>query len=124
MPGHRPLAIRSLAWHRGRPAAPPYPAHMNTSAEARVIASFTFIVALLLGAWGALDSLIAGPRSLLTEPELGRLVIALMPFAATGVAFQATKATEAAWARALGGAAVMLGVLTSLGGVLYFLANT
>ena len=28
---------------------------MNTSAEARVIASITFIVALLLGAWGQLD---------------------------------------------------------------------
>jgi hypothetical protein len=98
---------------------------MNTSAEARVIASFTFIVALMLGAWGALDHLIAGPSSILfSEPELGRLVIALMPFAATAVAFQATKATAAAWARALGGAAVMLGILCSLGGVLYFLTNT
>jgi hypothetical protein len=29
-----------------------------------------------------------------------------------------------AWARALGRAAVMLGVLTSIGGVLYLLANT
>ena len=32
-------------------------------------------------------------------------------------------AAEAAWTRALGGAAVMLGVLTGLGGVLYFLTN-
>ena len=47
-----------------------------------------------------------------------------MPFAATAVAFQAGNATKVAWARALGGAAVMLGVLASLGGVLYFLANT
>ena len=97
---------------------------MNTSAEARVIASFTFIVALLFGAWGALDFLIAGPSSLLPEPEIGSLLIALMPFAATAVAFQATKAVQAAWARTLGGAAVMLGVLTSLGGVLYFLTNS
>lgn len=97
---------------------------MDTSAEARVIASFTFIVALLLGAWGALDHLLTGPPSLLPESEFGRLAIALMPFAATAVAFQAAKATEVAWARTLGGAAVMLGILDSLGGVLYFLANT
>ena len=69
-----------------------------------------------------------GPRSttctgLLAEPELAGLGIALMPFAATAVAFQAAKAAEAAWARVLGGAAVMLGVLSSLGGVLYFLAS-
>jgi hypothetical protein len=97
---------------------------MITSADARVIASFTFIVALLLGAWAALDNLITGPSSLLPDSELGRLVIALMPFAATAVAFQAANATKVAWARALGGAAVMLGVLACLGGVLYFLANT
>ena len=90
---------------------------MNNSAEARVIASFTFIVALLFGAWGALGHLIA---RLLVESEFGGLVIALMPFAATAVAFQAA---EAAWARVLGGAGVMLGVLSSLGGVLYFLAS-
>jgi len=97
---------------------------MNSSAEARVIASFTFIVALLFGAWGALDFLIAGPSTLLPEQEIGSLLVALMPFAATAVAFQAAKATGAAWARTLGGAAVMLGVLASVGGVLYFLANT
>jgi hypothetical protein len=91
---------------------------MNTRADARVIASFTFIVALLLGAWAPLDNLIS-PNS-----EFGRLVIALVPFAATAVAFQAGNATKIAWARSLGGAAVMLGVLASPGGVLYFLANT
>lgn len=97
---------------------------MNTGAEARVIASFSFIVALLFGAWGALDHLIVGPPSfLLSEPEPGRLAIALLPFAATAVAFQAANAAEAAWARTLGGAAVMLGVLSSLGGVLYFAAG-
>jgi hypothetical protein len=97
---------------------------MNNSAEARVIASFTFIVALLVGAWSALDNLIAGPSSLLPNSEFGRLAIALMPFAATAVAFQAANAVQVAWARALGGAAVSLGVLASLGGVLYFLAFT
>ena len=94
---------------------------MNNTAEARVIASFTFIVALLLGAWGPLDSLITG---LVDEPEIIRLLVALMPFAATAVAFQATNAAEAAWARTLGGAAVMLGALSSLGGVLYFVSMT
>ncbi len=97
---------------------------MNTSAEARVIASFTFIVSLLLGSWGALDNLITGPSSLLPDSEVGRLGIALMPFLATAAAFQAANTTQVAWARALGGAAVMLGTVTSLGGVLYFLANT
>lgn len=97
---------------------------MNNSAEARIIASFTFIVALLLGAWGALDHLIASPSSLLGDSEFGPLAVALVPFATTAVAFQATNAVATAWARALGGAAVMLGILTSLGGVLYFLANT
>ena len=97
---------------------------MYTSAEARVIASFTFIVALLLGAWAAIDHLITGPSSVLPDSEFGRLAIALTPFAATAMAFQAANAAKVAWARALGGAAVMLGVLASVGGVLYFLANT
>lgn len=97
---------------------------MITSAEARVIASFTFIVALMFGAWAGLDHLVAGPASPLGEPELGRLVITLLPVVGTAVAFQATNAVEAAWARALGGAAVMLGVLASLGAVLYFVAST
>ena len=98
---------------------------MNTSAEARVIASFTFIVALMLGAWAAIDSQLSGAFDFLgDEPELARLVITLLPFAATAVAFQATTAVDVAWARALGGAAVMLGGLSCLGAVLYFLANT
>ncbi|MET1059744.1 MAG: hypothetical protein ABWX84_09110 [Nocardioides sp.] len=94
---------------------------MNNSAEARVIASFAFIVALLLGAWGALDHLIG---SFLDEPEFGFLGVALVPFAATAVAFQAANAAEPAWARVLGSAAVMLGALSCLGGVLYFLASS
>lgn len=97
---------------------------MDTSAEARVIASFTFIVALMLGAWGHLEYLVAGPSSPVPSTEVGRLLVALVPFALTAVAFQAARAASAAWARALGGAAVMLGVVASLGAVLYFLANT
>jgi hypothetical protein len=76
----------------------------------------------MLGAWGALDNLLAS--SLMDESEFGRLIIALLPFAATAVAFQAASTAEAAWARTLGGAAVMLGILSSLGAVLYFLAST
>lgn len=97
---------------------------MDTTPEARVIASFTFIVALLLGMSGPLDHLLAGPSSPIPSTELARLVVALLPFVATAVAFQAGKAAATAWARALGGAAVMLGGLTCLGGILYFLANT
>lgn len=97
---------------------------MTNSAEARVVASFTFIVALLLGAWGSLDVVVTGSSLLPAQPELGRLVIALVPFAATVVAFLAANAAEALWARTLGSAAVMLGVLSSVGAVLYFLANT
>ena len=95
---------------------------MTTSAEARVVASFTFIVVLMLGAWGALDNLLAS--SLMDESEFARLFIALLPFAATAVAYQAATAAQAAWARTLGGATVMVGILSSLGGVLYFLAST
>jgi hypothetical protein len=97
---------------------------MNTTAEARVIASFTLITALLLGAWSSLDHLLTGPSSLMPDSEFGRLGIALLPFAVTAVAWQATGAARDGWARVLGGAAVMLGVLTCVGGVLYFLANT
>ena len=97
---------------------------MNTSAEARVVASFTFIVALLLGAWVSLETLIAGSSLLPGGLEISRVVIALVPFAATAVAYQAARASQAAWARTLGGAAVMLGGLTCLAAVLYFLANT
>jgi hypothetical protein len=97
---------------------------VDTSAEARVIASFTFLVALLLGAWSAIDNLITGPSSVLPDSELGRLAVASLPLAATAVAFQATTVATAGWARVVGGAAVMLGVLASVGGVLYFLANT
>jgi hypothetical protein len=78
----------------------------------------------MLGAWGALDHLLVGPDPfLLTAREPGRLVIALLPVAATVVAFRATKAVAAAWARTLGSATVMLGVLSSLAGVIYFVTN-
>jgi hypothetical protein len=97
---------------------------MYTAAEARVIASFTFIVALLFGAWGAIDNLVAGPTAVMADSELARLAVALTPFVATGVAYQATKAAQVAWAKALGGAAVMLGVLVCFGAVLYFRAYT
>ena len=80
---------------------------MDTSAEARVVASFTFIVALLLGVWGAVNSL------------LWPILTVLTPFAATAVAFQAARAAQAGWARTLGGAAVMLGVLACLGALLF-----
>lgn len=54
--------------------------------------------------------------------DLGQLVIALTPFAATAVAAQAARVTTVAWAQALGGAAVILGALTCVGGILYLVA--
>ncbi|HSE45257.1 MAG TPA: hypothetical protein VLA89_07995 [Gemmatimonadales bacterium] len=57
---------------------------------------------------------------MLAEPELGGLGIALMPFAASAVAF---RVAETAWAPMAGAATVMLGALSSLGAVLYFLAS-
>jgi hypothetical protein len=97
---------------------------MTNSAQARVVASFTFIVVLMLGAWAALDQQLTQPPAfLITEPEPARLLIALLPIAATWVAYQAANAAAAAWARTLGSATVMLGTLASLGGVLYFVSN-
>ncbi|WP_435746182.1 hypothetical protein [Nocardioides sp. SYSU DS0663] len=45
------------------------------------------------------------------------------PPAATAVAWQATTAAEAPWARTTGSAAVMLGVLASLAGAFYFVTT-
>jgi hypothetical protein len=50
---------------------------MYTSAEARVIASFTIIAALLLGAWVPLDQLLNSPSAVTPGVGFGRLVIAL-----------------------------------------------
>jgi hypothetical protein len=97
---------------------------MTTSADARVIASFTFIVVLLLGGWASMDNLIAGPSAPFPDSEVARLGIALVPFVATAVALQATNQTNPGWTRTLGGAATMLGVLACVGGVLYFIAYT
>lgn len=93
---------------------------MNTSAEARVVASFTFITALLLGAWTPLDAWL---ERIFQGDLLGSLIVTLVPFVATGIAHQAARTAEAAWARVLGGAAVMLGGLTCVGAVLYLSVN-
>ena len=95
---------------------------MNTSAESRVIASFTFIVALMLGAWNGLVGL---GVEFLPEPMsgVGRSAVGLLPFAATFVAYRATNAAQEAWARTLGSAAVMLGALTCVAGVLFISAT-
>ena len=96
---------------------------MQISAEARVVACFTFIVALLLGAWSALDHLLAGPYAPLPA-EFAAMTVTVIPMAVTALAFQATRSLDIPWARTMGGAAVLLGFLSSVGGVLYFLANT
>lgn len=95
---------------------------MITSSESRIVASFTFIVVLMLGAYGSLDA-IASQSGLLPSGAVGRVVIALMPLVAAVVAAQATRTTDRDWTRALGGAAVLLGVLATLGGALYVAAR-
>lgn len=47
------------------------------------------------------------------------MVLLLLPLTATAAAFEATRSTQQAWATALGGAAVLLGALCSVAGVLY-----
>ncbi len=95
---------------------------MIFTAEARVIASFTFIVALLIGAWASVERLINSGGVLPFESGSGRFALMLVPIAATAVAFQAARATDLTWAQTLGGAATMLGVLCSLAGLLHLLA--
>ena len=94
---------------------------MLINAEARVVAVFTLVTALLFGTWGALDHLAS---SIVSASELGRLVVALVPFVLTALAVQATRAVDAPWARILGGAAVLIGAVDSVGAVLYFIAYT
>ena len=97
---------------------------MNTSAEARVIASFTFIAAMIVGAWTGVERLILGSDLLPSGLAVSSLVLLAVMLAATAVAIQATRATELAWARALGGAAGLLGVLTVLASLVYLLSDS
>ena len=95
---------------------------MIISNESRIVASFTFIVVLMLGAYGSLEA-IASQSGFLPSGEVGRVVIASRPLVAAAVAAQATRATDREWARALGGAAVLLGVLATLAGAVYVAAR-
>ena len=92
---------------------------MTITAEARVVASFTLVASLLLGSWAGVENLLRTTNLLPASDGLEGFVLLLIPLVATGVAVQATRATEAAWARALGGAAAVLGTLCTLAGVLY-----
>ncbi|MGV3564688.1 MAG: hypothetical protein ACO1ON_15540 [Nocardioides sp.] len=96
---------------------------MDTSAEARIVASFVFIAALLFGGWSAIEYLVAGPPSFLPSEDVGRVLGVLVPVAATAVAFQAATQVQERWARTLGSATVMLGVAASTGAVLWLLGT-
>lgn len=96
---------------------------MENTPEARIVASFTLMVTLLLGAWQAVPGLTFSPALPFQARELGVTVAALLPIAATVVAYLSARSTQAAWARTLGSATVMLGALASLGAVLWLLAN-
>lgn len=97
---------------------------MDTSAETRVVASFTFIVALLLGAWNSVPYLLGGQSELLSiSPRPLSLISAMLPVVVTAVAYQAAQEAKEHWARTLGGAAVMLGGLCIVGAVLNVTLN-
>lgn len=98
---------------------------MDTGAETRVVASFTLIAAFLTGGMGAFDYLTYWAFSIPefgTEPNPWRwiLMVALaalpviVSIVATVVAYQSGKAAETHWARVLGGAGAILGVMTVL----------
>lgn len=95
---------------------------MTFSAEARVIAAFTFITAMLFGAWatvgGFAGSLIgqvwqSGEQEAVTF--LAFLVVAGVAAATLFIAKSAAAATAQTWARHLGEAAVALAALVTLG---------
>lgn len=95
---------------------------MTFSAEARVIAAFTFITALLLGAWATVGSFAGRLVAQVWqdgEPEaitfLAYLVVAGVAATALLIAKAAATATTQAWARHLGDAAVALAALVTLG---------
>ncbi|WP_323793728.1 hypothetical protein [Nocardioides sp.] len=96
---------------------------MNFTAESRIIASFTFIAFLVLGAWTGVEALIYRSRIVPFESVGGRVLLLLVPVVATAVAFQATRSTEVSWAKSLGGAAVLLGLLSTMAGLVYLVTN-
>lgn len=96
---------------------------MTFTPESRIIASFTLIAAFVIGAWGAVEGLVYRSNLLPASPALGSAVLLLVTVAATGVAYQATRSSQVAWARSLGGAAVLLGLLTTLAAAVHLLSN-
>ncbi len=94
---------------------------MINTAEARIVASFTFISCLVLGAWTSVERVLVESSLLPTDTATVRVIMLFVPLVATGVAVQGTRVTEVAWARTLGGAAVMLGGLSILGAINYAL---
>jgi hypothetical protein len=103
----------------------------NISAEAKVIAAFTFVAALLFGGWSSLTLLIARILSTGLVPEmqrevfsfLGLIAIAGVTIVAIGIARAASRATTNEWARHLGGATVVLAAIVLVASVLSFLAS-
>ena len=96
---------------------------MTFTPESRIIASFTLVAAFVVGAWGAVEGLVARSYLLPSSPTLGRVVVLLVTIAATAVAYQATRSTQVAWAKSLGGAAVLLGLLATLAAAVHVLSN-
>lgn len=95
---------------------------MTFSAEARVIAAFTFITALLFGGWatvGGFAGRVLGWAIFGFSPDvvvcLAFLVVALAALVVLVLAVGAARKTGEAWARHLGQATVLLAGLLTLG---------
>ena len=99
---------------------------LTVSAEARVVASFTFVTALVLGAWGSLMRLgtaLFGGSEVDDLELLVSLGIALVAVAAAAVAQGSVGSAAAAWARHLAGATVVLAGLVGLAAVLHVIGT-
>lgn len=100
---------------------------LTVTAEARIVASFTFLASLVLGGWNQLAQL---GRELLgtSMPESGpeiivTLGILLVVAAAAIVANREAQPTTAEWARHLAGATVILAGLIGVAGTIYLITT-
>lgn len=102
---------------------------MKFSPEAIAIASFTFVVALLLGGWqqvallvhGLLGTMVPGESRVVTSLLIGGAVTALAGGAAA-LAHASAAATSAPWARSLGEGTVLVAGLVIVASIVYAIA--
>jgi hypothetical protein len=103
----------------------------NISAESKVIASFTFVVVMMLGGWQSVGMLVAQVFHGGLAPELSRTAFSLLVYLAIGAATlgalllarAGAEVAEAVWARHLGHATVLLGSLVLLAAALGLISS-